>query len=123
MAPTRASGSANPPTACVFAIPVNSDNGTEVVFRLDVVIEVVIELELEDVVVGGEVEDGEIEGEAEDGEVDDGEAEDGEVEVGGVEVGEVEVGVEAGGGLVAMVAVAPHSSRVASSGQQPALVQ
>jgi len=114
MAPTSASGSANPPTACVFAAPVNTDNGAEVVvFRLDVVVEV--ELELEDVIVKGEVEIDEVE-------VDEIEID--EVEVDEVEVDEVEVdGVEVGGGMVATVAVAPHSSRVSPFGQQPALVQ
>lgn len=99
MAPTSASGSANPPRARIFAAPVNTESGAEVVlFRLCVVVELVtggLELGLEDVVVGDEVEVGEVEG------------------------GEV----EAGGETVAKVTVAPQSARELPFGQQPASVQ
>jgi hypothetical protein len=126
MAPTRASGSANPPAACLFAAPVKVATVADVVeFSLDVVDVMVIgvpELELEDVVVGGEVEaEVEVEGSLE--------AEVGEVEVGGVDAGGVDAGgvdaggVDAGGRTVLKEIVASQSARELPSGQQPALVQ
>jgi hypothetical protein len=99
MAPTSASGSANPPRARIFAAPVNTVTGAEVVvFRPDVVVELVtggLELGLEDVVVGGEGEAGEVEADE----------------------------VAAGGETVDKVTVAPQSERELPFGQQPASVQ
>jgi len=98
------------------------------VFRLDIV--VAVELELEDVVVRGEVDVDEVDvDEVDVDEVDVDEVGVNKVDVDGVDVNEIgvdEVGideVEVGGGTMAKVAVAPHSSRVSLFRQQPILVQ